>query len=63
MKKYAYLEMAENFGQVLGLQKGKKHPKSAHSTTFLPHKKQSWEIPILEGKMDSKSKTSSYSRN
>ena len=27
MKKYACSKMANNFGQVLGLQKGKKHPK------------------------------------
>ena len=28
MKIYAYSEMDENFGQVLGLQNGEKHPKA-----------------------------------
>jgi len=62
MKKYACLEMVENFGQVLGLQKGKKHPKSALSATFLPHRKQSWENQFLERQMDSKFRNSSCSR-
>jgi len=51
MEKYGSSEMAENFGQFLGLQKGKKHPKSALSATFLPHRKQSWENQFLEEKI------------
>jgi len=50
MEKYGSSEMAHNFGQILGLQKGQKHPKSALSPTFLPHMKRIWEIPFLEGK-------------
>lgn len=62
MKKYACSGMAEIFGQVPGLQKAKKHSNSALSATFLPHRKQSWEIPFLERQVNSKSKNSSFSR-
>jgi len=62
MEKHGSSKMAEIFLQVLGLQKGKKHPKSAFSATFLPHRKQSWENQFLEGKIDSKLRNSSCSR-
>jgi len=63
MEKYESSEMARNFGQVIGLQKGKKHPKTALSATFLPHRKQYWENQFLEGKMDFKFRNSCCSES
>ena len=52
--------MAKKFCQVLSFQKGQKHLKNALFAPFCPHKKQCWENSLLEGKMDTKSRNSTY---
>ena len=52
--------MAERFHQVLGGLKGQKHLENGLSATFCTHKNQSWEIEVLEGKMTSKSRNSTW---
>ena len=48
--------MAKKFGQVLSPQKGQKHSKNDLTAPILTHRKQSWEIEVLEGQMTSKSR-------
>jgi len=43
-----------------GPPKGQKTPKNGQLSTFLTHRKQSWENEVLEGKMSSKFKNSSW---
>ena len=43
-----------------GSPRGQKTPKNGLSTTFLTHRKQSWENEDLEGKMSTKLKNSSW---
>ena len=60
MKIYAFSRMAEEFYQVLSCLKGQKHPKIGLSATFCTHRKHCWEIELLEGKMDTKSRNSTW---
>ena len=60
MIKYACLEMAERFHQVLDGLKGQKHSKNGLSATFCTNRNQSWEIEVLEGKINSKLKNSTW---
>ena len=39
---------------------GKKHPKNDLSTPIFKYRKQSWEIEVLEGKMTSKLRNSTW---
>ena len=56
MVNYACSGMAERFHQVLGGLKGQKHPKIGLSATFYTHRDQFWEIEVLEGKINTKSR-------
>ena len=58
MINYACSGMAERFHQVLGGLKGQKHLENDLSATFCTHRKQSWEIEVLEGQMTSKFRNS-----
>ena len=60
MINYACLRMSEIFHQVLGGLKGQKHLENGLSATFCSHRNQSWEIELLEGKMDTKSRNSTW---
>ena len=60
MVNYACSRMVEIFLQVLDGLKGQKHSKNDLSTTFCTSRNQSWEIAVLEGKMTSKLKNSTW---
>ena len=57
---YACSGMAERFHQVLGGLKGQKHHENHLSATFCTSRKYSWKIEVLEGKMSSKLKNSTW---
>jgi len=52
--------MSKKFEEVLSSQKVKKHSKNDLTTHILTHRKQSWEIGILEGPMEAKLKNSTW---
>jgi len=62
MNTHDYLCMAKKFGQVLSPQEVKKHSNNDLTSPILTHKKQSWEIEVLEGQMDTKLKNSTWVR-
>ena len=60
MVNYACLGMDERFHEVLGGLKGQKHSKNGLSATFCTSRNQSWKIAVLERKMNSKLKNSTW---
>jgi len=60
MKNHDCWCMAKKFGKILSPQKVKKHSNNDLTAPILTHRKQSWEIEVLEGKMDTKLKNSTW---
>ena len=62
MGNHEFWYLDNKFGQVLGPQKVEKHAKNDLTAPIWTHRKQSWENALLEGKMDTKLKNSTWVR-